>query len=80
MFAIVEACGRQYQLEAGRFVDVDFARPVLADSALLIIVIAALTIAVPPDPNPTGLLKKRLHGAGKPSRASLRDEGIVRPF
>ncbi len=23
MFAIVEACGRQYQLEAGRFVDVD---------------------------------------------------------
>jgi large subunit ribosomal protein L21 len=25
MFAIVEACGRQYQLEAGRFVDVDLA-------------------------------------------------------
>jgi large subunit ribosomal protein L21 len=24
MFAIVQACGRQYQLEAGRFVDVDF--------------------------------------------------------
>lgn len=23
MFAIVEACGRQYQLEAGRFIDVD---------------------------------------------------------
>ena len=23
MFAIVEACGRQYQLEAGRFVDLD---------------------------------------------------------
>lgn len=23
MFAIVEACGRQYQLEAGRFVDID---------------------------------------------------------
>jgi large subunit ribosomal protein L21 len=25
MFAIVEACGRQYQLETGRFVDVDLA-------------------------------------------------------
>jgi large subunit ribosomal protein L21 len=25
MFAIVEACGRQYQLEAGRFVDIDLA-------------------------------------------------------
>jgi large subunit ribosomal protein L21 len=25
MFAIVEACGRQYQLEAGRFVDLDLA-------------------------------------------------------
>ena len=25
MFAIVEACGRQYHLEAGRFVDVDLA-------------------------------------------------------
>jgi large subunit ribosomal protein L21 len=25
MFAIVEACGRQYQIEAGRFVDIDLA-------------------------------------------------------
>ncbi len=32
MFAIVEACGRQYQLEAGRFVDVDLADGSSGDS------------------------------------------------
>jgi large subunit ribosomal protein L21 len=32
MFAIVEACGRQYQIEAGRFVDIDLADVAEGDS------------------------------------------------
>ena len=32
MFAIVEACGRQYQIEAGRFVDIDLADAAEGDS------------------------------------------------
>jgi large subunit ribosomal protein L21 len=52
MFAIVEACGRQYQLEAGRFVDLDLANASAGDAfqfdkVLMIVDGAESTVGVP---------------------------------
>ncbi len=52
MFAIVEACGRQYQLEAGRFVDLDLADASTGDAfqfdkVLMLVDGANSTLGVP---------------------------------
>jgi large subunit ribosomal protein L21 len=52
MFAIVEACGRQYQLEAGRFVDLDLANASAGDAfqfdkVLMIVDGAQSTVGAP---------------------------------
>ncbi|MDR3616928.1 MAG: 50S ribosomal protein L21 [Candidatus Obscuribacterales bacterium] len=52
MFAIVEACGRQYQLEAGRFVDLDLADASAGDAfqfdkVLMLVDGANSTLGVP---------------------------------
>jgi large subunit ribosomal protein L21 len=52
MFAIVEACGRQYQLEAGRFVDIDLSAgsngdAFVFDKVLMIVDGANSTTGVP---------------------------------
>jgi large subunit ribosomal protein L21 len=52
MFAIVEACGRQYQLEAGRFVDLDLSDASAGDAfqfdkVLMLVDGANSTLGVP---------------------------------
>lgn len=52
MFAIVEACGRQYQIEAGRFVDLDLTdaeegAAFKFDKVLMIVDGASSTLGVP---------------------------------
>ncbi len=52
MFAIVEACGRQYQLEAGRFVDLDLTNASAGDAfqfdkVLMIVDGAESTVGIP---------------------------------
>lgn len=87
MFAIVEACGRQYQLEAGRFIDLDLQSgqddSFVFDKILMIVDGAQSTVGAPYIEGAKVTAKVLRHGKGpkiivyhqKPKKGTRKKQG-----